>query len=684
MCSLAIYAPRYLDFFVPGKKFAKNTACGPDASGSVDTIDAKQRFKRMVQAELHMRTRERHRMETKVKKAGKVALSGVLAATLMVPTAGFVVKGANGTAFAACGFPDDDVIPDVWYNDAIDWAHSQGIIAGYPDGTFGPEDPVTRGQVAVMLCRSAGEDISDEAQWPDNQTGWSDVADNAYYTRAMNWAWENGVFQGYEGKVRPDDNITREEIAAVIVRYAERNLNLNVGTDGMSFPQGTLNAEAITPYAYDSLLWTANMDIMSGVALDDGTHDLAPQMNTTRAMFARVVTSLVRDVAPSAEQRPELELAFVKVSNVTSDSASVRAVDSKGEDVTEYCEFSVDGGNVWTSGGQISGLSPETRYAVAARLRGEVDSSRWVEASFTTSKAEEAPAEDVLARLGVSNVSSTSATVAAYSTTNKDITGLCEFSLDGVSWQDSSTFDNLYPSTSYAVHGRVKATATTAAGVETIVTFETPAAPVEDVEGQVTVQEYKLVSFRLAKAYGTGVMTPFGDGIFDYADDIVGDAYNTAEVQAVNAAIKEYDASMTDPDAPYNDKWDSIYKSENRHGYFLVKSGSHVETYHNQAEKDKLYSYSSPKLTIDKLQETGDQSNDTYYYTMSDGNIIVGRKYAWQYCQKNPGVKITSSTPKSMTIADGVLTTKTPAEMVSAAGGDPTQPWCIAGEKILG
>lgn len=248
-------------------------------------------------------------MEVNIKKAGRVALSGVLAATLMVPSVGIVMQGTNGTAYAAAGFPDDDVIPGTWYESYIQWAVDNGIIFGYPDGTFGPEDNVTRGQVAVMLCRSAGADVADESQWPENKTPWTDVADHAYYTHAMNWAYEHGVFQGdaeeggaITGYVRPDDSISREEIAAVITRYAERNLNLDVSVDGMDWPENTINQDTVSEWARDTWMWIANTGIMGGIALPDGTNDLAPFETTTRAMFAKVVTSLIRDVAPGCRR----------------------------------------------------------------------------------------------------------------------------------------------------------------------------------------------------------------------------------------------------------------------------------------------------------------------------------------------------------------------------------------------
>lgn len=120
-----------------------------------------------------------------MKKVGRSALAVTLAATLAVPTAAF----SSNTAYAAAGFPDEDVLPGGWYEEYIQWAVDNGIISGYPDGTFGPEDNVTRGQVAVMLCRSAGADVAEGEAQPENKTPWTDV----FGSRVLHAGAELGV-----------------------------------------------------------------------------------------------------------------------------------------------------------------------------------------------------------------------------------------------------------------------------------------------------------------------------------------------------------------------------------------------------------------------------------------------------------------------------------------------------------
>lgn len=420
-----------------------------------------------------------------LKKVGRGAMAVTLAATLAVPTAAL----SSNTAFAAAGFPDEDVLPGVWYESYIQWAVNNGIISGYPDGTFGPEDNVTRGQVAVMLCRSAGADVADESQWPENKTPWTDVPDHVYYTQAMNWAYEHGVFQGdaveggvITGEVRPDDTISREEVAAVIARYAERNLNLDISVDGMDWPENTINQDTVSNWARDTWMWVANTGIMGGIALPDGTNDLAPFGTTTRAMFAKIVTSLVRDVAPNAEQRPDMQIGQLSVWDVTSTTARMQVTDKDGEDITDYCEFSRDGGITWMGDETITALEPETNYTVFARVRGELDSTKWVEATFKT--AEESEAVEIAGLLvdvvkGRDSVKLTAVDSVKLEPITEGIEyAVCPANEEPSAWQDSPEFFGLEFDTGYKACARVKATATSAAGPVYDVTFAIPAADV--------------------------------------------------------------------------------------------------------------------------------------------------------------------------------------------------------------
>lgn len=721
-----------------------------------------------------------------LKKAGRCAMAVTLAATLAVPTAAL---SAN-TAFAAAGFPDEDVLPGVWYEDYIQWAVDNGIISGYPDGTFGPEDNVTRGQVAVMLCRSAGADVADESQWPENKTPWTDVPDHVYYTQAMNWAYEHGVFQGdaveggvITGEVRPDDTISREEVAAVIARYAERNLNLDISVDGMDWPENTINQDTVSNWARDTWMWVANTGIMGGIALPDGTNDLAPFGTTTRAMFAKIVTSLVRDVAPNAEQRPDMQIGQLSVRDVTSTTARMQVTDKDGEDITDYCEFSRDGGITWMGDEVITALEPETEYTVFARVRGELDSAKWAEATFKTAEesapveiagllvdvvkgrdsvkltavdsvklepitegieyavcpageeptawqdspefsglefdtgykacarvkatatseagevydvtfaipageAEAPAAPSIEVSMGEFTADGGSFTARATDAEGVDVTSRCEFSLDQKSWQDSPTFTGVAPSTSYTVYGRVKATATTPASAVSAMSVTTPSVetpqPGED-QGTVWVQEYELVSRSYAQVVGIDVDTPWGKGIMTYGDDKVGFANNDPGILAVKAAIREYGSMMQDTSLDqYNDKWDSVTNIIDRVDFYLKPAGGHYETYTNAEEKAKLYSYGSTAITSDQLRVTGYDANYYYQYTMSDGTVVKGKKAAWEYKQNHPTYYITDVQEKTEMIREGYLYSETPEAMVIAAGGDPDQPWCLEGQRILG
>lgn len=114
------------------------------------------------------------------------------------------------------GDPDySDVFVSDWYADAVAWAQQEGVIAGY-GGTdqFGPNDPVTREQVATMLWRQAGEPAS-----AASLDGYSDGAETSSWAiDAMRWAVETGVLQGNAGELRPTADISRAELATVMVR----------------------------------------------------------------------------------------------------------------------------------------------------------------------------------------------------------------------------------------------------------------------------------------------------------------------------------------------------------------------------------------------------------------------------------------------------------------------------------
>ena len=120
-----------------------------------------------------------------------------------------------------------DVAGDAWYTDAVRWAAGEGIVGGYGDGLFGPDDPVTREQLAAILYRyavykgynvSVGEDT--------NILSYDDFADlSEYAIPAMQWACGAGIVNGTsESTLTPQGEATRAQVAAMLMRFCENTM----------------------------------------------------------------------------------------------------------------------------------------------------------------------------------------------------------------------------------------------------------------------------------------------------------------------------------------------------------------------------------------------------------------------------------------------------------------------------
>lgn len=113
----------------------------------------------------------------------------------------------------------NDVSGDAWYADSIAWAAENGIVNGYGDGTFGPNDSVTREQFVVMLWRYLG---SPEAKGSGLDAFTDADQINGYAVEALCWAVENGVLNGNgNGKLVPGGTATRAEAAQMLKNFME-------------------------------------------------------------------------------------------------------------------------------------------------------------------------------------------------------------------------------------------------------------------------------------------------------------------------------------------------------------------------------------------------------------------------------------------------------------------------------
>ena len=119
---------------------------------------------------------------------------------------------SSGSAFA-------DVTSDAWHSEAVAWAAARGIVSGYGNGLFGPNDHITREQLAVMLWRYAGEPAA-----TSKELHFNDVDEvSAYALDALCWATENGIINGKGGGILdPRGQATRAQVAQMLMNYLRK------------------------------------------------------------------------------------------------------------------------------------------------------------------------------------------------------------------------------------------------------------------------------------------------------------------------------------------------------------------------------------------------------------------------------------------------------------------------------
>ena len=113
-----------------------------------------------------------------------------------------------------------DVKGSEWFAEAVRWAASEKIVSGYDNGNFGPNDPITREQLAVILFRYAQYKGMDTVTLEENLTGFADADEiSGYAVSALNWAVGAGVINGTGAGLAPKANATRSEVAQMLMNF---------------------------------------------------------------------------------------------------------------------------------------------------------------------------------------------------------------------------------------------------------------------------------------------------------------------------------------------------------------------------------------------------------------------------------------------------------------------------------
>ncbi len=195
-------------------------------------------------------------------------------------SAAYTVCAKDGTCpLAAFG----DLTATAWYHDGVHYCVEKGLMHGISADKFLPDGSVTRAQLAAILWRLEGSPA------PVYTADFSDVADGAWYAVAVRWAADSGVVKGYaDGRFRPNDAVTREQMAALLYRFAGYkgyDVSIGVDTDILRFTDGA----AVGGYAVPAMRWARGSGLMTG-AQRDGGMALAPRDTATRAQTATLLT----------------------------------------------------------------------------------------------------------------------------------------------------------------------------------------------------------------------------------------------------------------------------------------------------------------------------------------------------------------------------------------------------------
>ena len=180
---------------------------------------------------------------------------------------------AHATALAMIDYLTEGSFNDVaagsWYADAVKNVVNKGLMAGTGKDTFAPNNQVTRAMMWTVLARLDGKDVSGASTW---------------YAKAMTWATEKGVSDG----TFPANSITREQLAAILYRYAKASgADVSVGEDTnlLSYK----DFQSVGQYAVPALQWAVGSGLIGGTA----NATLSPKGTATRAQAAVILVRFV-------------------------------------------------------------------------------------------------------------------------------------------------------------------------------------------------------------------------------------------------------------------------------------------------------------------------------------------------------------------------------------------------------
>lgn len=184
--------------------------------------------------------------------------------------------------FSGSGLPFADVPSGSWYYDDIAYVYDTGLMTGLTATAFGPNLSTTRGMIVTILWRMENEPAAKHG------CPFADVRRGSYYEQAIAWASENGIVTGFDASTfAPDRAITREQLAAILFRFAAYR-----GMDAVTLRENLSSFQdqaAISAYAVSALNWAVGEGLMQGTG-----DKLEPTGSATRAQVAAMLRRFIQ------------------------------------------------------------------------------------------------------------------------------------------------------------------------------------------------------------------------------------------------------------------------------------------------------------------------------------------------------------------------------------------------------
>ncbi|MEE0510256.1 MAG: S-layer homology domain-containing protein [Peptococcaceae bacterium] len=180
--------------------------------------------------------------------------------------------------------PFTDVSENDWFYGAVQYVYDNDMMNGVSANSFAPNSNLTRAMMAAVLYN-----LEDQPTQADSS--FTDVADGSWYADAVNWAAANNIVSGYgDGIFGPNDNITREQMASILYRYAEyKGYDVSAVGDLGQFN----DADSVSEWANDVMSWAVGAGLINGM----GDGSVAPQGTATRAQVATVLMNFCENIA---------------------------------------------------------------------------------------------------------------------------------------------------------------------------------------------------------------------------------------------------------------------------------------------------------------------------------------------------------------------------------------------------